>query len=62
MGRKANLKRVKRIAKMLPDVNRLDHQKNMRVQYDKNGASGVQAYVDYVLESVDNIINAITNG
>ena len=52
MGRKANLKRVKRIAKALPNVNMLDHSKNMVERYNKSGAVGVQGYLGMIEKAV----------
>lgn len=51
MGRKSNLKRIVRIAKQMPNVNMLDHKKNMVQGYNKNGASGVKAYMDAVMSA-----------
>lgn len=55
MGRKANLKRVKRIADKLPNVNMLDHHKNMKDRYNKSGAVGVQEYVEAISSAINKI-------
>lgn len=45
MGRKANLKRIKRIAKKMPVIPGADHNKSMKQLYNRVGAAGVQGYM-----------------
>lgn len=53
MGKKAKLKKIRKIADKLPQMETVNHNRRMKALYNKMGAAGVGAYVQAVKAYVD---------